>query len=76
AKARFSEHRDNTWKATLEQPLATQTVRDMLVLPTEKLVDTDTAAVRREFTPPAEKTLPIKNVVVILMESFAGHSVG
>ncbi|PHX43970.1 hypothetical protein AO284_06670, partial [Pseudomonas sp. NZIPFR-PS2] len=76
AKARFSEHRDNTWKATLEQPLATQTVRDMLVLPTEKLVDTDTAAVRREFTPPAENTLPIKNVVVILMESFAGHSVG
>ena len=33
AKARFSEHRENVWKATLEQPLATQTVRDMLVLP-------------------------------------------
>eukprot|EP01132_Coremiostelium_polycephalum_P018323 gene18323-21854_t len=76
AKSRFSEERSNIWKATLEQPLATQTVRDMLVLPTEKLVDTDTAAVRRDFTPPAEKTLPIKNVVVILMESFAGHSVG
>ncbi|MBJ2216267.1 MULTISPECIES: LTA synthase family protein [Pseudomonas] len=76
AKARFGEDRANIWKATLEQPLATQTVRDMLVLPQEKLVDTDTAAVRRDFTPPAEKTLPIKNVVVILMESFAGHSVG
>ena len=76
AKSRFSEERSNIWKATLEQSLATQTVRDMLVLPQEKLVDTDTAAVRRDFTPPAEKTLPIKNVVVILMESFAGHSVG
>ena len=76
AKSRFSEERSNIWKATLDQPLATQTVRDMLVLPQEKLVDTDTAAVRRDYTPPAEKTLPIKNVVVILMESFAGHSVG
>ena len=76
AKSRFSEERTNIWKATLEQSLATQTVRDMLVLPQEKLVDTDTAAVRRDFTPPAEKTLPIKNVVVILLESFAGHSVG
>ncbi|ARB29431.1 LTA synthase family protein [Pseudomonas tolaasii] len=76
AKSRFSEERSNIWKATLDQPLATQTVRDMLVLPQEKLVDTDTAAVRRDYTPPADKTLPIKNVVVILMESFAGHSVG
>ena len=76
AKARFSEERSNIWKATLDQPLATQTVRDMLVLPQEKLVDTASAAVRRDYTPPAEKTLPIKNVVVILMESFAGHSVG
>ncbi|MFQ6591135.1 MULTISPECIES: LTA synthase family protein [Pseudomonas] len=77
AKARFSEERTNIWKATLDQPLATRTVRDMLLLPAhEKLVDTASAAVRRDFTPPAEKTLPIKNVVVILMESFAGHSVG
>lgn len=76
AKSRFSEDRSNIWKATLDQPLATQTVRDMLVLPQEKLVDADIAAVRRDYTPPAEKTLPIKNVVVILMESFAGHSVG
>ena len=76
AKSRFSEERSNIWKATLDQKLATQTVRDMLVLPQEKLVDPDTAAVRRDYMPPAEKTLPIKNVVVILMESFAGHSVG
>ena len=76
AKSRFGDDRANTWKATLEQPVAQQTVRDMLLTANDKLVDPDTAAVRRDTTPPAEKTLPIKNVVVILMESFAGHSVG
>ncbi|KAF2390957.1 MULTISPECIES: LTA synthase family protein [Pseudomonas] len=76
AKSRMSEERDNIWKATLPQPLAQQTVRDMLLTPSDKLVDDDIAAVRRNYTPDANKTLPIKNVVVILMESFAGHSVG
>lgn len=76
AKSRMSEDRDNIWKATLPQPEAQQIVRDLLVMPDEKLVDADTAAVRRDFLPPADKTLPIKNVVVILMESMAGHSVG
>ena len=76
AKSRFSDERTNIWKATLEEPVAQQTVRDMLLTENDKLVDPDTAPVRRDTTPPAEKTLPIKNVVVILMESFAGHSVG
>ncbi|QBF27887.1 LTA synthase family protein [Pseudomonas tructae] len=76
AKSRFGEDRANVWKSTIEQGLATQTVRDMLLTPNDKLVDADSAAVRRDFTPPASNTLPIKNVVVILMESFAGHSVG
>ena len=76
AKSRFSDERSNIWKATLEDPVAQQTVRDMLLTENDKLVDPDTAPVRRDTTPPAEKTLPIKNVVVILMESFAGHSVG
>ena len=76
AKSRFSDERTNIWKATLEEPVAQQTVRGMLLTENDKLVDPDTAPVRRDTTPPAEKTLPIKNVVVILMESFAGHSVG
>ena len=76
AKSRFSDDRSNVWKATLEEPAAVQTVRDMLLTDHDKLVDPDTAPVRRDTTPPAERTLPIKNVVVILMESFAGHSVG
>ena len=76
AKSRFSDDRSNVWKATLQEPAAVQTVRDMLLTDHDKLVDPDTAPVRRDTTPPAERTLPIKNVVVILMESFAGHSVG
>ncbi|KPG85963.1 LTA synthase family protein [Pseudomonas sp. RIT-PI-o] len=76
AKSRRGEDRDNIWKATLPQEQAQKIVRDMLLMPDDKLVDADIAAVRRDYMPPADKTLPIKNVVVILMESMAGHSVG
>jgi phosphoglycerol transferase MdoB-like AlkP superfamily enzyme len=76
AKSLGSDDRSNIWKATVPQPLAQQTVRDMLLTANDKLVDSDIAAIRRDFTPPAANTLPVKNVVVILMESFAGHSVG
>ncbi|MDD0975371.1 LTA synthase family protein [Pseudomonas fontis] len=76
AKSRFGEDRANVWKATVEQGAATEAVRKMVLTDNDKLVDADSAAIRRDFTPPAANTLPIKNVVVILMESFAGHSVG
>ncbi|AYF85793.1 LTA synthase family protein [Pseudomonas sp. DY-1] len=76
AKNSFSSHRDNAWKSTLPEDEALATVRQMLLTPNDKLVDADTAAIRRDFTPPVEGTLPIKNVVVILMESFAGRWVG
>jgi phosphoglycerol transferase MdoB-like AlkP superfamily enzyme len=76
AKSRMSEDRDNIWKGTLPTAQAQETVREMLLTANDKLVDPGTAAIRRDFTPPADKTLQIKNVVVILMESFAGHSVG
>src|SRR5690606_36907610 len=76
AKSRFGEDRANIWKPVLEQDVATQSVREQLLTANDTLVDADEAAIRRDFVPPAERTLPIKNVVVILMESFAGHSVG
>ncbi|BAN49837.1 LTA synthase family protein [Metapseudomonas resinovorans] len=76
AKNSFSSHRDNAWKATLPEDEALAAVREMLLTPNDKLVDADSAAIRRDFTPPAEGTLPIRNVVVILMESFAGRYVG
>lgn len=76
AQATFGPHRDNTWQSTMEDAQARQITRDMLLTPDDQLVDADSAAVRRVYTPPSDKTLPIRNVVVILMESFAGHSVG
>ena len=76
AKSRFSEERDNIWKATQPPAEARQTTRDLLLVPDDRLVDADTAAVRRDYNPPEAGTLPIRNVVVILMESFAGHYVG
>ena len=76
AQASMSAHRDNMWKSTMSDADALQVVRDMLLTPHDTLVDADSAAIRRDFVPPAENTLPIKNVVVILIESFAGHFVG
>ena len=76
ASASMSAHRDNLWKSTMADADAVKIVRDMILTPNDTLVDADTAAIRRDFMPPADNTLPIKNVVVILMESFAGHFVG
>ncbi|MNZ32492.1 Lipoteichoic acid synthase 1 [compost metagenome] len=76
AESRFSEDRDNIWKASLPVDQARDIVRSMLLMSDDKLVDADDAAIRRDYTPPADATLPVKNVVVILMESFAGRYVG
>jgi len=73
----FSDHRDNSWKATLPEAEALQITRDMLLTPRDRLIDADKAAVRRVYTPPAEGQLPqVRNVVVILMESMAGRYIG
>lgn len=76
AKSEFSAQRNNIWKSTMPAEQARDVVRKMLLTPNDTLVDANIAPVRRDNTPPQENTLPIKNVVVILMESFAGHSVG
>lgn len=76
AKARYFESGDKIWKATLPQQEATRIVREMLLSPADRLVDADGAALRRDYTPPAQGTLRIRNVVVILLESFGGHYVG
>ncbi|MDW3711361.1 MULTISPECIES: LTA synthase family protein [unclassified Pseudomonas] len=76
AQARFSETRDNQWKASLPEGEAQDVVREMLLTPHDQLVDEGSAAVRRLLTPDANGSLPVRNVVVILMESLAGHYVG
>ncbi len=76
AMSQMNPHRDNIWKARLAPAEATDIVRKMLLTPADTLVDAEQAAVRRDYTPPPEGVLPIRNVVVILFESLAGHSIG
>ncbi len=76
AQARMSAHRDNVWKGRLPQAEALAETRKLLLTGSDTLIDADRAAVRRDYSPPADGALPIRNVVLILMESLAGHSVG
>lgn len=76
ARHRWSSSRDNVWHGKLPASIALGTVRDMLLTTQDSLMDGGESAVRRVFTPQASGILPIRNVVVILMESFAGRYVG
>lgn len=76
ARNRFSSHRDNSWKATLPVADAQAITRELLLTGNDRLVDAELAPVRRDFQPPADGQLAVRNVVVILMESFAGRYVG
>ncbi|WP_291987741.1 LTA synthase family protein [Candidatus Accumulibacter sp. ACC007] len=76
AEASMSSQRSNAWQSTMPDEQALDIVRQLLLTPHDRLVDADSAAIRRDFTPPSDRTLPIRNVVVILMESFAGRFVG
>ena len=76
AKSQLSDQRDNAWKSALPADEARRLTREMLLGADDRLVDADRAPVRRVYTPPADGTLPVRHVVVILLESFAGHYVG
>ncbi|WP_022965984.1 LTA synthase family protein [Denitrificimonas caeni] len=76
AKTTFSDHRDNVWKATLPVSEAQEITRDLVFTANDQLIDADSAAIRRINSPIAETQLKVRNVVVILMESFAGRYVG
>ncbi|MBQ0719887.1 MAG: sulfatase-like hydrolase/transferase [Gammaproteobacteria bacterium] len=76
ARHRWSSSGDNVWHGKLPADRALNVVREMLLTPEDQLVDADQVALRRIFTPQASGVLPIRNVVVILMESFAGRYVG
>ncbi len=77
AKNHYSGDRaDKVWKSRMPADQATTLTRDLLFTEHDRLADQNTAAIRRDFQPPQDRRLPIRNVVVILMESFAGHFVG
>lgn len=76
AKEHYSDHRNAIWKATLPADDAQHITRNLLLTPADTLVDRDSAAVRRDYSPAPQGVLPVRNVVIILMESFAGRYVG
>jgi phosphoglycerol transferase MdoB-like AlkP superfamily enzyme len=76
ARSQMSDQRDNIWKSTLPPAEALAEVRTMLLGDGDTLVSEDQAPVLRDYVPPAASALPVRNVVVILMESFAGRHVG
>lgn len=76
AKNRYSDHRDNAWKAVLPENEALAVTRELLLTGNDQLADAELAAVRRDYRAPEVGRLPVRNVVVILMESFAGRYVG
>ncbi|WP_288493617.1 LTA synthase family protein [uncultured Pseudomonas sp.] len=77
AENSFSDHRDNSWKATMPAADALAVTRQLLLTPRDELIDADKAAIRRIYTPPTDGQLPkVRNVVVILMESMAGRYIG
>ena len=76
AKTTYSAHRENIWPNSLDSQQATEITRQLILTANDQLIDADSAALRRVFTPAPNTQLPIKNVVVILMESFAGRYVG
>jgi len=78
AKARWSGSR-KIHRDSMPMDEAWALTRALLVAPHEQPVDTDTAAVRRIATPPGTRQpsqLPVRHVIVILMESFAGPFIG
>ncbi|WP_326429618.1 LTA synthase family protein [Stutzerimonas frequens] len=76
AKNRYSDHRDNAWKAVLPENEGLAVTRELLLTGNDRLADPELAAVRRDYRAPEAGRLPVRNVVVILMESFAGRYVG
>lgn len=76
ARSRLSGAGSHIRKPSMPATEAEAIVRDLLLTSNDRLVDADSAPVRRDYRPPAAETLPVRNVVVILMESFAGRFVG
>ncbi len=63
------------WFKRMTEAAATELLRKGWLTPHDQLIDADTAALRRITSTP-NATPNIKNVVIILMESFSGEFVG
>lgn len=76
ARRELSENKGKAFKPSMPSAEARAITRELLLTGHDRLVDADSAPVRRRYQAPADGTLPVRNVVVILLESFAGHFVG
>lgn len=76
ARRELSENKAKAFKPSMPSAEARAITRELLLTGHDRLVDADSAPVRRRYQAPADGTLPVRNVVVILLESFAGHFVG
>ena len=76
AKAQFSDHRNNAWLGLMDDDQATRITRSLLLTEHDRLIDAELAPVRRVSEPAVDSVLPVRNVVVVLMESFAGYYTG
>lgn len=76
ATALANKKNDNRfWFKRMAENEAVDLLRQGWLTPRDQLIDADTAALRRITTAPAN-TPDIKNVVIILMESFSSEHVG
>lgn len=73
---RLARRKPPLWKNSMAATEAIRIVRQSLLLPQETLVDAEQAVVRRVYQPRSDGQLPVRNVVVILMESLAARYVG
>jgi phosphoglycerol transferase MdoB-like AlkP superfamily enzyme len=75
---RFSDRNSNNYWHTVTDPARSRAlVREMILTERDKLVDPDAAVIRRMHDPGQEATdTNIKNIVIILMESFSGQHTG
>jgi phosphoglycerol transferase MdoB-like AlkP superfamily enzyme len=64
AMAQMSSHQGQHLEVHLPQAEATGHLRRLLLTAQDSLVDADRAAVRRDYLPPTDKVLPVRNVVV------------
>ncbi|WP_211825895.1 LTA synthase family protein [Kistimonas asteriae] len=73
----FSHSGEHAWVGLMPDAEAITLARDMLLTRDDQLIDAETAVIRRITQPPAAGMMPgVRNVVIILMESFAGRFVG
>ncbi len=73
----FSHSGEHAWLDLMPETDAIALTRDMLLSRRDQLIDEESAIIRRMTWPPVASVMPgVRNVVIILMESFAGRFVG